>query len=145
MRVEKAIETQELRRIVRSGTVGPLATLALTLFKDGKLYASLEERSMIVGAIAFLVYCLVCVRVLAKTNAGAATVTMSALALWLGCVVGLWAVLVRLVSMRIEFEFSALRRTRWYEYAMRFFFGGAVTVEAGLIAKRYAPSSAAYF
>jgi hypothetical protein len=26
-----------------------------------------------------------------------------------------------------------------------FFFGGTVTVEAGLIAKRYAPSSAAYF
>ena len=72
-----------------------LATLALTLFKDGKLYASLEERSMIVGAIAFLVYCLVCVRVLAKTNAGAATVTISALALWLGCVVGFWAVPVR--------------------------------------------------
>jgi Protein of unknown function (DUF3147) len=72
-----------------------LATLTLTLFEDGKLYASLEARSMIVGAIAFLVYCLVCVRVLAKTNAGAATVTISALALWLVCAVGVWAVLVR--------------------------------------------------
>jgi Protein of unknown function (DUF3147) len=41
--------------------------------------------------------------------------------------------------MRIKFEFSALRRTRWYEYALRFFFGGTVTVAAGLIAKRYGP------
>lgn len=41
--------------------------------------------------------------------------------------------------MRIEFDISALRRTRWYEYALRFFFGGAVTVIAGLIAKRCGP------
>jgi hypothetical protein len=41
--------------------------------------------------------------------------------------------------MRIEFDFSALHRTRWYEYALRFFFGGAVTVAAGLIAKHYGP------
>jgi hypothetical protein len=41
--------------------------------------------------------------------------------------------------MWIEFDLSALRRTRWYEYALRFFFGGAVTVAAGLIAKRYGP------
>jgi hypothetical protein len=41
--------------------------------------------------------------------------------------------------MRIEFDFSALQRTRWYEYALRFFFGGAVTVAAGLIAKQYGP------
>ena len=38
--------------------------------------------------------------------------------------------------MRIEFDLSALRRTRWHEYALRFFFGGAVTVAAGLIAKQ---------
>jgi uncharacterized membrane protein (GlpM family) len=72
-----------------------LATLALTVFKDGKLYASLEARSMIVGAIAFLVYCLVCVSILAKTNARATTVTISALALWVVCAVGFWAVLLR--------------------------------------------------
>ena len=41
--------------------------------------------------------------------------------------------------MRIEFDISALKRTRWYEYALRFLFGGAVTVAAGLIAKRYGP------
>ena len=41
--------------------------------------------------------------------------------------------------MRISFDFSALKRTRWYEYALRLFFGGAVTVATGLIAKHYGP------
>lgn len=47
--------------------------------------------------------------------------------------------------MRIEFDFSALRRTRWHEYALRFFFGGAVTVAAGLIANRYGPAFGGLF
>ena len=41
--------------------------------------------------------------------------------------------------MRVTFNFSALSRSKWYEYAVRFGFGGAVTVLAGLIAKRYGP------
>jgi hypothetical protein len=41
--------------------------------------------------------------------------------------------------MRIEFDVSALRRTRWYEYALRLLFGGSVTMAAGWIAKRYGP------
>jgi Protein of unknown function (DUF3147) len=39
----------------------------------------------------------------------------------------------------ITFDLSALARTRWYEYALRFFFGGVVTVATGLIAKHYGP------
>jgi hypothetical protein len=41
--------------------------------------------------------------------------------------------------MRIRLDLSALKRTRWYEYALRFLFGGAVTVATGLIAKQYGP------
>ena len=41
--------------------------------------------------------------------------------------------------MKIEFDFSALERSQWYEYALRFFFGGAITVATGLLAKRYGP------
>jgi hypothetical protein len=41
--------------------------------------------------------------------------------------------------MRISFDFSALARTRWYEYRVRFLFGGAITVVRGLLAKRYGP------
>ena len=72
-----------------------LATLALTVFKDGKGYAALEARSMIAGAIAFLIYCCVCTRMLAKAKGGATTVTLSALALWVAWAIGLWALFLR--------------------------------------------------
>jgi hypothetical protein len=39
--------------------------------------------------------------------------------------------------MRIEIDISALKRTRWSEYLVRFLVGGAVTVVAGLIAKEF--------
>jgi hypothetical protein len=39
----------------------------------------------------------------------------------------------------ITIDLSALTRTRWYEYALRFFFGGVVTMATGLIAKHYGP------
>jgi hypothetical protein len=41
--------------------------------------------------------------------------------------------------MKIKVDFSALRKTKWYEYAIRFLFGGTITVVTGLIAKRYGP------
>ena len=72
-----------------------LATLALTIFSNGKNYAALEARSMIVGAGAFLIYCCVCMRVMAKRRAGAATVTIAALVVWLACAVGGWFVFLR--------------------------------------------------
>jgi Protein of unknown function (DUF3147) len=39
--------------------------------------------------------------------------------------------------MRIEFDTSALRRTRGHEYRIRFLVGGSVTVIAALVAKRF--------
>jgi hypothetical protein len=47
--------------------------------------------------------------------------------------------------MKIEFDFSSLRGTKPHEYAVRFFFGGLITLAAGLIAKRYGPSLAGLF
>jgi hypothetical protein len=41
--------------------------------------------------------------------------------------------------MQIKVDLSALTQTRWYEYAMRFLFGGAVTVATGLIANHFGP------
>jgi hypothetical protein len=41
--------------------------------------------------------------------------------------------------MIIQLNPSALRETRWYEYAIRFALGGAMTVIAGLIASRFGP------
>jgi hypothetical protein len=41
--------------------------------------------------------------------------------------------------MRVTFDSSTLANTRWYEYGVRFLFGGAITVIAGLLAKRFEP------
>jgi len=41
--------------------------------------------------------------------------------------------------MRVSVNLSTFHKTRWYEYAVRFLFGGVVTVAAGLIAKKYGP------
>ena len=41
--------------------------------------------------------------------------------------------------MKISANFSALGKTKWYEYAVRFVLGGVVTIIAGLLAKRFWP------
>ena len=41
--------------------------------------------------------------------------------------------------MVVKFNLSALRRTKWHELALRVFFGGLITVVAGLIARSYGP------
>ncbi len=45
----------------------------------------------------------------------------------------------------IEVKFSSLRETRVSEYAVRFLFGGACTVAAGLIANRFGPAVGGLF
>ena len=41
--------------------------------------------------------------------------------------------------MKVRLKLSALRKTRWYEYLVRFILGGLVTVAAGLIANKCGP------
>ena len=41
--------------------------------------------------------------------------------------------------MIVQFNPSALRQTRWYEYLVRFVLGGAMTGVAGVIAARFGP------
>jgi hypothetical protein len=41
--------------------------------------------------------------------------------------------------MKVTAEFSRLRQTGWAEYALRFLFGGVVTVITGWIAQRFGP------
>jgi hypothetical protein len=41
--------------------------------------------------------------------------------------------------MQVSVALSALKRTRWYEYALRFLFGGAVTAITGVLAHHYGP------
>jgi uncharacterized membrane protein (GlpM family) len=72
-----------------------LATLALTIFSDGKNYAAMEARSMILGAVAFFLYSCLCMYVLARYKFGATGVTVSALVVWLACALAGWLVFLR--------------------------------------------------
>lgn len=46
---------------------------------------------------------------------------------------------------RIEVNLSSLKETAPHEFAVRFFFGGLITVAAGLIAKRFGPGVGGLF
>ncbi len=72
-----------------------VATLALTVFSDGAAYAALEGRSMTMGAMAFFVYACACMRLMAKHRMRAAPATVAGLALWLGCALGGWLLVLR--------------------------------------------------
>jgi hypothetical protein len=41
--------------------------------------------------------------------------------------------------MLIEMDISVLGKTKWYEYGLRFLFGGIITAAAGVIAKEWGP------
>jgi Protein of unknown function (DUF3147) len=45
----------------------------------------------------------------------------------------------------IGIDLSGLRKISWYEYAIRFIFGGLTTVAAGLIAHHYGPKVGGLF
>jgi hypothetical protein len=47
--------------------------------------------------------------------------------------------------MIVKFDFSALKKTKWYEYGLRFLFGGLITVLTGLVAKKFGPSFGGLF
>jgi len=72
-----------------------LATLALTLSLEGARYVATEARSMVVGAIAFLVYASVVSWVMMHYKWRALPVTASSILLWFGVAFGLWCVCLR--------------------------------------------------
>jgi hypothetical protein len=41
--------------------------------------------------------------------------------------------------MQIKVDPSVIGQTRWYEYTIRFLFGGLITAVAGIIAKKFGP------
>ena len=47
--------------------------------------------------------------------------------------------------MRIGIHPVALREAKWHEYAIRFFFGGLITVATGLIANKFGPAVGGLF
>ena len=67
-----------------------LATLALTISKNGKAYAAIGARSMVAGAAALLIYCIVVLLLLKRTRMRTLAATSSALVVWLGVAIALW-------------------------------------------------------
>ena len=47
--------------------------------------------------------------------------------------------------MKIKIDTKGLKESRWYEYLVRFIFGGAVTALTGIVAKRYGPEIGGLF
>lgn len=66
-----------------------LASLGLTVMHEGSKAASLESRSMIMGAVALFVYALAMSYVILRFRAPALAISLSFLLLWLGAAIGL--------------------------------------------------------
>jgi uncharacterized membrane protein (GlpM family) len=49
------------------------------------------------------------------------------------------------IAKQIKVDPSVIGQTRWYEYAIRFLFGGLITAVAGIIAKKFGPGIGGLF
>jgi Protein of unknown function (DUF3147) len=72
-----------------------LATIVLTVVSNGRAYMSVEARSMILGAVAFLLYACVVMRILRTGKWPVLPVTGSALLIWAAAAFGLWLGILR--------------------------------------------------
>jgi hypothetical protein len=72
-----------------------LATLGLTVLAEGKVYAALEARSMVVGAACFFVYSALCTWLMLRKKVDASAATIGSLIIWLGVTLGTWVLFLR--------------------------------------------------
>jgi Protein of unknown function (DUF3147). len=72
-----------------------LATLALTIAKEGKHFAALEARSMLAGAAALFLYSLAVSRLTMHWHWPALRATVSTLLVWFAAAFGLWWMCLR--------------------------------------------------
>lgn len=72
-----------------------VATLGLTVVTQGQAFASIEARSMIAGAGAFVVYGIFCVYLMGVKRMKASRVALGALSIWGVSAWGLWALFLR--------------------------------------------------
>jgi Protein of unknown function (DUF3147) len=47
--------------------------------------------------------------------------------------------------MRLQLDWSAVKQTRWHEFAIRFLLGGLITAATGIVGKKYGPSVGGLF
>lgn len=72
-----------------------LATLALTIATEGAAYASVEARSMMIGAVAFLIYASVVSRIMMGGAVSAVRVTAACLVIWGVAAFGMWLMILK--------------------------------------------------
>jgi hypothetical protein len=72
-----------------------LATLAITVARNGKVYAAQEAGSMIIGALALGLYAWVTMQMIVRWRWHGITAAVVALAIWFGCALGIWAAFLR--------------------------------------------------
>jgi uncharacterized membrane protein (GlpM family) len=65
-----------------------LATLTIALFQQGSSFVSIEGRSMMIGAVALVVYCLVVCQLLKRFRLSATAATGTALLVWIAVATG---------------------------------------------------------
>ena len=68
-----------------------LATLTLTIHKEGKPYAAHEAASMLLASIAFIVYATAASYVLRRWRISALVTTIVTMPIWAGISLALWA------------------------------------------------------
>jgi hypothetical protein len=66
-----------------------LATLGLTILKEGRGYAAMEARSMVMGAAAFVLCAFLMTRLLLKRNWPVMRANIVSIALWIAVAFGL--------------------------------------------------------
>jgi Protein of unknown function (DUF3147) len=72
-----------------------LATLGLTIAGNGVVYASLEARSMIGGAVALFVYTYLATWMMFRYKPSALLVTAGLLAVWLSSAFAVWSLVLK--------------------------------------------------
>src|SRR5260370_41323656 len=90
------LKPKSLAGLFGAGTSVALATLFLTVAKNGQEFARVEARSMILGAVAFFVYASVVSRLLIRKRLAVLSVTSWSMMLWFVCAFCLWVAVVGL-------------------------------------------------
>lgn len=72
-----------------------LASLTIAIHNHGKTYAAIEARSMMAGAAALFVYCVLTTWLLKRDRLQAMSATTSAVAVWFITAFGLWYAFLR--------------------------------------------------
>ena len=85
-----ALEPKSFAGLLGAAPSVALATISLTVLQKGKPYAAIEAQSMVIGAIAFLIYACLVSNVLLRGKCPALSIAAISLLIWLCSALGLW-------------------------------------------------------